>query len=219
MSDIKHERERARRQRQYEVDRITARYEDEYRAGKSPRLEDYLRRYPDFARELKEFYLYFHSIAVELPELDAVPAAELSMAGEQALAQISLPMASPDTEHLLTSLVESGLAAGYAPPKLAEMLGISRDILAKLEAHAIAASSIPRSFIERAADTLRVAPETVTTYFHGAKPTQSGAFFYADQAPAQEQESFLEAIQTSPRLTADQKREWAEIVSRDLPGE
>lgn len=218
MADINHEEIRARRQRQYEIDRITARYEEEYRAGNSPRLQDYLQRYPDFTRELKEFYLYFHSIAVDLPELDAVPDAELSSAGEQALAQITLPAPKSDTGNLLTSLVETGLAAGYAPPRLAEALGISRDVLAKLEAHAIAGRSIPRSFILRAADTLRVTPETVMAYFHGAQRAPSGAFFYADQAPTQEQESFLEAIQSSPRLSANQKRDWTEIVSRDLPG-
>jgi hypothetical protein len=215
---MNHEEARARRQRQYEIDRITARYEEDYRTGKSPRLEDYLQRYPDFARELKEFALYFHSIAVDLPEPDAIPAAELSPAAEHVLAQITSPPPDQVGEQVLTSLVKSGLAAGYPPPKLAEGLGISRDVLAKLEAHAIAASSLPRSFIQRVAQTLRVAPETVLAYFRGASPAQAGAFFYADNAPRQEQESFLEAIQASPRLTADQKREWAEIVARDVPG-
>ena len=38
---------RRQRERQYEIDQITFQYADEYRAGRAPRIEDYVRRYPD----------------------------------------------------------------------------------------------------------------------------------------------------------------------------
>lgn len=200
-----------RRQRQFALDAIIARYQDEYRSGKSPRLEEYVRRYPHFAAELTEFGLYFHAIAADLPPPESVSEAGLSPAAQAALARLA------SREPPLEGLVQRGLAIGYTPPKLAEAIGISRDVLAKLEAHAIQAMSIPQTFIQRAANTLRVAPAAVNAYLQGTSSAQTSAFFYSEKAPKQEQESFLEAIQASPRLTEAQKREWAEIVARDLP--
>ena len=46
---------RQERQRQYKIDTITAQYADAYRSGRAPRIEEYVHRYPDYARELLEF--------------------------------------------------------------------------------------------------------------------------------------------------------------------
>jgi hypothetical protein len=202
-------------QRQYELDHITAQYEDEYYAGKSPKIAEYIQRYPQFATELMEFALFFHTIGAAEEEPDPVPSPEFTAAEQKVRALIQAESAS--FQHAaIEGLVQQGLSVGYLPPKLAEALGISRDVLAKLEAHAVAASTIPRTFIQRASKILQVVPEAIIGFLQGATPAQAGGFFYADQAPQQEQEAFLEAIQTSPRLTTEQKQEWAEIVARDL---
>lgn len=199
-------------ERQYQIDQITARYEDEYHAGKSPRIADYVQRYPQFARELTEFALFFHTIGADQPEPEPAPARQLSPAAQAALARIHPP------PPIFKGFVQAGLASGYTPPKLAEALGIGRDVLAKLEAHAIAAGSIPHAFIQRAAERLSATPEAIRAYLRGASPAQAGAFFYSDQAPKQEQETFLEAIQASPQLTATQKHEWGEQIKQEGQG-
>jgi hypothetical protein len=68
------------------------------------------------------------------------------------------------------------------------------------------------------ADTLKVAPAAISAYLQESAQAQSGAFFYADTPPEQQQETFLIAIQSSSQLTQEQKREWTDIVEQELPG-
>jgi hypothetical protein len=103
---------------------------------------------------------------------------------------------------------------GYSPRRLAEAVGLTTDLLGKLEARVIAVATIPPTLVGRLANMLQVAPEAVAAYLGAANPGQSGAFYYADQPPTQQQEYFLEAIQAS-ELSPPLKREWAEIVTRD----
>ncbi len=214
-----HQAERRRqRERRYEIDRITAEYADEWRAGRSPRVEDYVGRYPNYATEISEFALYFHSIAFDLPEPDAVPAAQLSPAATNALAQIGLARAAaPAAPTPIEGLVKQGAAVGFTPRKLAEAVRLSTDLLGKLEARAIDVATIPPTLVRRLAETLNVTTEAVAAYLGAAGPAQAGAFFYADQAPAQRQEAFLDAVQGST-LGPELKREWSEIVTRDREG-
>jgi hypothetical protein len=211
MANSNHQDAQARRQRQYELQRLLARYQHEYHTGKSPRLEEYIQRYPEFEAELIDFAFYFHTIAADLPEPGTTPAAQLSPAAEKALAHISAQLAPP-----FPGFFKQGLDAGYAPPGLAEALDISWDILAKLEARAIRVTSIPRSLIQRMADTLNALPESIAAYLRGSAPAPAGTFYYADQAPTQQQETFLEAIRSSPELSPDQKHEWEQIVEQEV---
>ncbi|MEO7000321.1 MAG: hypothetical protein ABI068_00760, partial [Ktedonobacterales bacterium] len=60
-------------------------------------------------------------------------------------------------------------------------------------------------------------PEAVAAYLGGASTaaTQPG-FYYADTAPAQRQESFLDAVQASSQLDAAGKAEWERIVHDEI---
>lgn len=206
----------ARRQR--ELDRITAEYADEYAAGRGPRLEDYVRRYPRYAVELTDFVLYFHSVSRHLPKPAPVPARALSPAAQAALAQIR--ESAPDSAHgvvPIESLVKRGKAVGYNARQLAAAVGLSHDLLGKLESKAIAANTIPRTLIRRLSETLAAAPEAVAAYLGQSTPAQASQFFYSEQAPAQRQETFLDAVHVST-LDAAAQREWDDIVSREQQG-
>ena len=67
---------RQERERQYEIDLITAQYADAYRSGRAPRMEEYVQRYPQYTRELLEFAVYFHTVGFDAPEPDEFPAAQ-----------------------------------------------------------------------------------------------------------------------------------------------
>jgi len=205
-TDHEQQERQRRRERQYAIDRITARYAAEYRAGQSPRLDEYLQRYPEFAAELIDFVLYFHSIAVDLPAPDAVPTVELSPAARAAQARLRTRFAPA-----IEGLVKQGRAAGYTPSQLAAAVGLSLDVLAKLEGHVIEATTIPRALIQRLASALQTAPDAIVAYLSGHAPAQAGAFFYADKPPDQRQQTFLEAIRASG-LPPERKREWEDIV-------
>ncbi|MGZ3637911.1 MAG: hypothetical protein ACXVCX_08755, partial [Ktedonobacterales bacterium] len=88
------------------------------------------------------------------------------------------------------------------------------DVLAKLEARVIAVATIPPTLVNRLATTLQVMPEVIATYLGATHPGQVGAFYYADQQPTQQQESFLDAVQAS-MLSPERKQEWAAIVKHD----
>lgn len=214
MSDQKNDR-RAQRRRQYEIDSIIAQYVDAFHAGQSPRIEDYVERYPQYAGELLEFAVYYHTVGFATESLEGPPDPALSPAAEKAMAQIReqrARYAAAQSVAPIESLVQLGIQAGYAPPQLAEAVGLTYEILGRLEAHAIDVASIPRTLFQRLAATLKTAPDAIAAYL-GANP--AGGFYFADQAPAQQQGSFLDAVEAST-LSPERKREWAEIVKNDV---
>lgn len=199
------------RRREYEIDQITAQYADEFAAGQAPRLEDYVQRYPQFAAELADFVLYFHSVSSHLPAPDAVPAPSPSAAAQAALARIREPAAAYAVTPI-ESLVKSGKAAGYTARQLAAAVGLSHDLLGKLESKSIAANTIPRTLIRRLADTLAAAPEAVAAYLGQSTPARASQFFYSEQAPTHRQETFLDAVHAST-LDEGAKHEWDNVVA------
>lgn len=206
-------RRRDQREQQYEIDRITAQYVIEFRLDRSPHIEDYVRQYPQYTQELLEFAVYFHTVGLDAAEPDQIPAAELSPAAQKALTQIRERRATVSIAPLV-GLVKQGAQVGYSPRKLADAVGLTTNLLGKLEARAIAVATIPPTLVRRLADTLNVTPEAVASYLGAARPGDAGAFYYADQPPTQQQEPFLDAVQASA-LSPERKREWAEIVSED----
>ena len=210
MADPRDEQRAAQRralEREYAIDVITAEYADQVRAGHNPRIEDYVRRYPDYAAELLDFAVYFHAIGIHTELADGPPDATLSPAAQQAQAHIR-------ERAPLRGLVVRGREVGYQPPQLAAAVGLTLALLAKLEARAIAVATIPPTLVRRLADTLRVAPEAVAAFLGATGPGAAGAFFYADTPPAQQQEPFLDAVRGS-ELPLEHQREWAEIVRAD----
>lgn len=221
--DEQRERIRRQRERQYEIHRITFEYATEHRNGRAPRIEDYVRRYPQYARELVEYALYHHTIGFDIEPLEESTEPTSSPAAEKALAWIRehspayMPV-NPPTPVKIESLMELGDAAGYTPPQLAEAVGLTLPLLSRLEMHVIAAASIPRTLFQRLGEALKVAPEAIAAYLSMAQPGQAGGFYYSEQPPAQQQQSFLEAIQSST-LSPERKREWAEIVAEETNSE
>ncbi|MGZ3715932.1 MAG: hypothetical protein ACXVA4_10975, partial [Ktedonobacterales bacterium] len=130
-----------------------------------------------------------------------------------AMQQIRAASATPQVQPI-EGLVKQGAKAGYSARKLAEAVGLTIDVLAKLEARVIAVATIPPTLVTRLATTLQVLPDAVAAYLGATRPGQAGAFYYADQQPTQQQESFLDAVQAS-MLSPERKQEWATIVEND----
>jgi hypothetical protein len=200
-------------EREYAIDVITARYADEARAGRNPRIEDYVRQYPAYTTELLDFAVYYHTIGIHTELAEGPPDAALAPAAQLAQAQIRARRGAAATEPL-RGLVVRGQEVGYQPPQLAAAVGLTLALLAKLEARAIAVATIPPTLVHRLAEALRVAPEAVAAFLGAAGPGTAGAFFYADEQPTQQQEPFLDAVRGST-LPAERQREWTEIVRAD----
>lgn len=211
-NDEQHTLPGGQQQSQYELDRITAQYADEYRAGRGPRIEEYVRRHPQYAQQLLEFAVYFHSVGVDAETLEGPPDAALSPAAQWVISRIGEqhPAASAIA---VEGLVKRGAKVGYSPKHLADAVGLTIELLGKLEARAIAVATIPSTLITRLADALKTAPDAVSAYLGGG-PVQAGGFYYADQAPAQQQQSFSDAVQASA-LPPERKQEWIKIMQED----
>lgn len=205
---------RRQRERQYEIDALIAQYVDAVHAGQSPRIEDLVERYPKYANELLEFAVYYHTVGFATESLEGAAEPALSPEGEMALARIRERRATYASApgEAIESLTAQGIDANIAPPQLAAAVGLTTDLLARLEQRAITAASIPRTLVQRLAQALKVAPEAISAYLAGSPTGQAGGFYYADQPPTQAQESFLDAVQAS-ELSPEQKRAWAEIAS------
>ncbi len=209
-----------------ELLRITAEYAAAARAGEAPRISDYVRRYPQYARELIAYALTFSAVAADQPGSDERPAAALSPAAQRALAFVReqradyVAAASPASAPAepIDSLLKRGLGVGYPPPRLFSELGISADLGAKLEARMIAAASIPRTLVERLARALQTSAEAIQAYLASTRPQAQGAQLYlAERPPEYSQQSFLDAVAQST-LSEDEKRAWGEIARRDGVG-
>ncbi len=203
-------------QRQYEIDVLTAQYADEVRAGRKPRIEDYVRRYPQYAAELLDFAVYYHAIGSHTEALEGEADPALSPAAERAQALIREGRGSA-VPTPLRGLVARGQEVGYQPPQLAAAVGLTVALLGKLEARVIAVATIPPTLVQRLAQALRVTPEAVAAFLGASGPGTSGAFYYADQPPTQQQEPFLQAVQGST-LPPERQQEWAQIVNTDASG-
>ena len=225
--DEQRPRTHRQRERQYEINRITFQYAEEYRQGRRPRIEDYIQRYPQYASDLLEYAIYFHTIGFEVPPFEELAEVTLSPAAEKALARIrerraayapnTAPSASAASVAPIEGLVKRGLDVHLNPIELSAAVGLTAPLLGKLEAHKIAFASIPRTLYQRLADALQTAPEAIAAYLGGTQAEQAGqagAFDYADQPPTETQESFLDAVQGSG-LSPEDKRAWAEIVNAD----
>jgi hypothetical protein len=201
---------------QYEIDRLTAQYVEDYQAGRSPRVEDYIQRYPQYAAELIDFVLYYHTVVETLPDPEPQPSAALSPEAQSVLARIHETLSSSAASPI-TSLTERARELGLQPRQLAADLGISTGVLGMLNARAIIAQSLPRTLIDRLAQSLRVAPDAILAFFNLTGAAQAGGFFFADRPPDQRQDTFVDAVLQS-NMTDEQKREWSEIVSRENAG-
>ena len=192
------------------LDQVTGQYQADQEAGKEPLVRDYIQRYPDLAKEIAEFALFYHTIGAHLPEPDFSQAPPLSAIAQQALERARAASASPQ----LSSLIKAGTAAGMTPPALASTVGITPDVLAKLESRMIRPESVSRTLVQRFADTLKVSADAVAAFLAGSA-SGAPAFFYSNTAPTQQpQEDFLHAIDASG-LPPEAKREWHEIVTTE----
>ncbi|HEU0027221.1 MAG TPA: helix-turn-helix transcriptional regulator [Ktedonobacterales bacterium] len=193
-----------RRERQFEIDRICAAYADEVESGRNPDPKDYLTRYPEYATELADYIITYHLSLADLPELDETPEPVRSPAFARALAAI----------YSLSGLEDRSFDVGLDPEQLAERVGVSPSFIARLDAKAIAATSIPRELFRRLAVALDVRMEAVMAFL-GASLQTGGAFFHADQAPTGGQDDFLAAIEASDDLDPARKAEWRAISARE----
>ncbi len=205
------------------VQRITARYVAELRAGRHPRLSDYLTRYPQYADAITDFVAYYHATEVDVPE-EIAAVAPLSQASRVALDEAWKRVSHSESvvDNSLTMLHTSAKHVDKSLSQLAVKIGLSIDILEMLERRVIDTATIPIEVYKRLAKALQQPLATIETYLGRAERKQlargiseEAATYHVEVQSKIQRQSFREAVEQSIQLSNKQKDTWRSILIKE----
>jgi len=202
---------------------LTARYVSEFRSGQHPQLSEYLSRYPQYADAVADFVAYYHAIEVDIPqESDII--LPLTQPSRAALDQAwkNVLQVDCDVHGAWNSLhMAAARNANRSFMELALQIGLSQDILKKLDQRRIDVATIPQELCHRLAAALRQPIATIEMYLglgedkHKTQNVaESHAMYRVEDQPAEETHvcSFHEAVAQSTHMSDEQKRDWQAIL-------
>ena len=185
-------------------------------------LDDFVRRFPQYADRLTEFAIELAIDALRPePEPDAKAAIDpnhVSPAVSRAISrfhnrlyavrQATKPTSnrapSPEVADAPNPFAELSRAAFRA---LADGIGANTVFVAKLRDRQIEPDTIPGSFLQCLADALNTPLNLVTAYFAAPSTSTSRQFYKADDKPdSNQRQSFVEAVKSSG-LSNDQQHQ------------
>ena len=212
------------REQEEAVLRITAQYVEEVRAGHQPKLSDYLARYPQFAAEIADFVAYYHTVEVDLPGETSIIsplAGDFHIAIDPAWRSLLRPGAT--STYKLATLLVTVNQQRLTLSQLADKVGLSVDIVAKLEQRKIAASSIPKEMYKRLAETLQQPMRAIEAYFESfnerssyrQQVAEAQVAYQVNEQPAIPVQSFREALEESVQLSGEQKHVWFDVLNHE----
>ena len=212
------------REQEEAVLRITAQYVEEVRAGHQPKLSDYLARYPQFAAEIADFVAYYYTVEVDLPGETSIIsplAGDFHIVTDPAWRSLLQPGAT--STYKLATLLVTVNQQRLTLSQLADQVGLSVDIVAKLEQRKIAASSIPKEMYKRLAETLQQPMRAIEAYFESfnerssyrQQVAEAQVAYQVNEQPAIPVQSFREALEESVQLSGEQKHVWFDVLSHE----
>ena len=178
-------------------------------------LEAWVRRYPEFRRELVDF------AAAWAEQLALPPAPGLSAEQEKNVADRAMShmlnvvferdQQAHDTREAgppIASLTGEAKAAGYTPQEFAMECDLDLALLSKLTNRQIQPLSIPPRVISRLAAALRRPVAAIQAFLQGPPQIAAGMAFHSRSKPESgEQQSFADAVRASS-LSAEEKARW-----------
>lgn len=199
--------------REEEIMHITAQFVAEQEAGQRPRLEDYVRRYPQYVDEIADFVTYYYAAETGLPtNTTSVPS--LSAGSQAALSLAWERVMTPLPEDALT-LAALARQQSYSLARLAVSLELSSDIVEQLARRQIDPATLPHELLLRLSRVLSQSlgvvrqalglPELPSTPFLA----EARAAYHTGLA------SFQEALANSTRLSAAQRERWQAILKHE----
>jgi hypothetical protein len=206
------------------IQHVTARYVSEFRAGQHPRLSEYLSRYPQYADMIADFVTYYHAIEVDIPrETEIIPS--LTQTSRAALEEARKNVLHADFEqyNALHSLQMAANNVHKSFLQLASEIGLSQNILLKLDQHRIDAATIPQELCHRLAKALQRPMATIEMYLglvehkqatQGVVVAENPPVYHIEDQPDLDLHlcSFQEAVQQSNNMSDEQKGVWHTIL-------
>lgn len=187
-------------------------------------LAEWIRRYPQYERELTEFAASWSLMRSLPPALDAERTDEetLVLRGMSVMQNLLHRQQQADAGAVsaapFESLLAEGQARGLGPAQLGDAAGLGLSTLRKLDRRLIRFASIPRQAIEALAASLQRTTDALATYLQQGPTFAAAVAHRAEQAPQlAKQEDFFEAVRTDPTMTAEQRTRWLVLADCDTP--
>lgn len=217
------------------LDQLTLEIIDQMEKGQQINFADYARRYPQLANELKanlaNYWLEDREVIRQTeeerhsPEYLARLASELSDSQQQNRLNKTLDKIMANTTSAVTDigstlgqakanettiegLYKLGAIKGIKPPELARQVGLSSDIMMKLDRKAFRLASLPTELLNRLAKVLEVSLGQLSLYLGGSQLAASAQHFNLDKPEAARQQDFAQAVRESEGLNPQQKAFW-----------
>ncbi|MPZ13595.1 MAG: hypothetical protein GEU73_04095 [Chloroflexi bacterium] len=179
----------------------------------SASLAEWIRRYPQYEREITEFAASWSLMKwlPPSPDAEAVDEETLVRRGMRVVQAVleRRGLASAEAVAPIASILEAGRSRGLAPRQLARTVGLGDTLLRKLDRRLVRYTSIPRQAIEALAAALQCETERIARYLQQGPAFATAAQYRAEQAPElAEPEDFFAAVRTDPTMTDEQRARW-----------
>ena len=182
--------------------------------GPNSPLDEWLRRYPEFEREIIEFaaswsLMKWLSPAPDTEEVDEETLVLRGMSVVQNLLHRQSWEPASDSVAPLESLIEEGRAKGLEPRRLAQATRLGDSLLRKLDRRLITHTSIPQELIKRLAEVMQSEATSITAYLQKAPTLVAATEHRSDQAPKlMELEDFFDAVRADPTISREHAEYW-----------
>jgi len=177
-------------------------------------LTAWIKRYPQYARELTAFTVTW-SLSETLPlapEVQIIPVETLAQRGMDRVHAVLARQDTPATAQVtpaITGLAAEAQARGLSLHAMATEAGLSVVLLRMLDRRLIRIASIPREVVEALAGAIGRETTAVAQYLQGAPTLAQGASYYSEAPPAlAAQEDFFAAVRDAPDLDEDTRARW-----------
>ena len=182
--------------------------------GPNGPLDEWIRRYPEFERELIEFAASW-SLMKWLPpvpdaeEVDEETLVLRGMSVVQNLLHRQSAESAPDSAAPFESLIAEGQERGLEPRRLAHAVGLGDSLLRKLDRRLIAYATIPQELIHRLARVMQREATSITAYLQQDPKLVATTEHRSEQAPKlMALEDFFDAVRSDPTISRDHAEHW-----------
>ncbi len=182
--------------------------------GPNSPLDEWLRSYPEFEREITDFAASW-SLMKSLP-----PAPDAEQVDEETLVLRGMSVVqnllhgqsrepASDSVAPFESLIAEGRARGLEPRRLAQAAGLGDSLLRKLDRRLIAYTSIPQELIQRLAQVTQREATTITAFLQQGPTLGAATEHRSDQTPKlTEMERFFDAVRADSTISREHAEHW-----------
>jgi hypothetical protein len=167
------------------------------------RPDTWLQRYPQYAAALVDL-AQARDLEAALPPPSAAAVAAVAAIARRTLGATTGPA---------LSLSERARQAGLSIRDLAARVGLTSDILFKIDRRVVRPETVPGALVRDLATALDCTATALRAGLTGG-PVTVGALYHAKQAPQVGQQTFAEAVAASVALPPADRQRWLEAAAR-----